>query len=82
MSNDGYNVNPPVPENIRPVEPPKAPPLPSTERELRNRIRELQEAQFMTGTVIFHGVTRKIRECDFLTEEQQEKLVSLFWQDR
>lgn len=55
---------------------------PSLEKELRSKIRELEEARFMTGTVILHQITRKIRECDFLTEEQQEKMVSLFWQDR
>ena len=82
MSNDGYNVNPPAPENIRPTEPPKAPPLPSEVKELKDKIRQLQENQFMTGTVILHQIARKVRACDFLDDEQKDELIKLFWRER
>lgn len=82
MSNDGYNVNPPAPENIRPIEPPKAPPLPSEVKELKDKIRQLQENQFMTGTVILHQITRVVREADFLGDEQKDKLINLIWHGR
>lgn len=55
---------------------------PSLEKELRSKIRELQEEKKMTGTVILHQITRKIREADFLDDEQKDKLIKLFWQDR
>lgn len=56
--------------------------LPSEVKELKDKIRQLQEDQFMTGTVILHQVARKIREADFLDDDQKEKLIKLFWQDR
>ena len=55
---------------------------PSLEKELRSKIRELQEEKLMVGTVILHQVCRRIREADFIDDESKEKLVSLFWQDR
>lgn len=56
--------------------------MPSEIKELRNKIKELQEAQKMVGTVILHQIARKVRACDFLDEEQKDKLIKLFWQDR
>ena len=55
---------------------------PSLEKELRNKIRELQEAQLMCGTVILHQITRVVRESDFLDEEQKDKLINLIWHGR
>lgn len=55
---------------------------PSLEKELRSKIRELQENQFMTGTVILHQITRSIRECDFLSDSDKDKVVELIWKGR
>lgn len=55
---------------------------PSLEKELRSKIRELEESRKMIGTVILHQIDRKVRECNFLDEEQKDKLISLFWQDK
>lgn len=56
--------------------------MPSELKELRSKIRELQEEKLMVGTVILHQVCRRIREADFLDDEQKEKLISMFWEDR
>lgn len=55
---------------------------PSLEKELRSKIRELQEEKLMVGTVILHQITRVVREADFLDEESKEKLISLIWYGR
>lgn len=55
---------------------------PSLEKELRSTIKELQEAQKMVGTVILHQVARKVRACDFLDDEQKDKLINILWQDK
>lgn len=55
---------------------------PSLEKELRSKIRELQEEKLMVGTVILHQIARRVRACDFLDDESKEKLVSMFWEDR
>lgn len=56
--------------------------LNSTEKELKDKIRRLEEEKLMVGTVILHQVCRRIREADFLDDESKEKLVSMFWEDR
>ena len=56
--------------------------LPSEVKELKDKIRQLQEDQLMTGTVILHQITRVVREADFLDENQKDKLISLIWHGR
>ena len=56
--------------------------MPSLERELRNKIKELQTEKEMIGTVILHQLTRDVRQADFLSEEQKDKLVNLLWEGR
>lgn len=56
--------------------------MPSEIKELRNKIKELQESQKMVGTVILHQVARKVRACDFLDEEEKDKLINILWQDK
>lgn len=53
--------------------------MPSEIKELRSKIKELQEAQKMVGTVILHQVARKVRACDFLDNEQKDKLINILW---
>lgn len=56
--------------------------MPSLERELRNKIKELQTEKEMIGTVILHQLTRDVRQADFLSEEQKDRLVNLLWEGR
>ena len=56
--------------------------MPSEVRELKDKIRQLKEAQLMCGTVILHQITRVVREADFLDEHQKDKLISLIWHGR
>ena len=56
--------------------------MPSEIKELRNKIKELQTEKEMIGTVILHQITRDVRQADFLSEEQKDKLVNLLWEGR
>ena len=56
--------------------------MPSEVKELRNKIKELQTEKEMIGTVILHQITRDVRQADFLSEEQKDKLVNLLWEGR
>lgn len=56
--------------------------MPSEVKELRNKIKELQTEKEMIGTVILHQITRDVRQADFLSEEQKDRLVNLLWEGR
>ena len=56
--------------------------MPSEIKELGNKIKELQAEKEMIGTVILHQITRDVRQADFLSEEQKDKLVKLLWEGR
>ena len=56
--------------------------MPSEIKELRNKIKELQSEKEMIGNVILHQITRDVRQADFLSEEQKDKLVKLLWEGR
>ena len=56
--------------------------LPSEIRELHERIKQLNIEKELIGTVILHQITRDVRQADFLSEEQKDKLISLFWEGR
>ena len=79
---DGYNINPPAQDNIRPTEVPKAPPLPSDIKHLKDQIRMLKEEKQLIGTVILHQVNRIIREAEYLDTEVKDKLISDIWKGR
>lgn len=53
--------------------------MPSEIKELRSKIRELEEQKLMVGTVILHQIARKVRACDFLDDEQKDKLIDILW---
>ena len=56
--------------------------MPSEVKELRNKIKELQSEKEMIGTVLLHQLTRDVRQADFLSEGQKDKLISLLWEGR
>lgn len=61
----------------------ETPPLLESERkELRNKIRELQNEKEQIGTVILMEVNRIINTSDCITEEQKTMLLSLIWKGR
>lgn len=91
MSNDGYNVNPPVPENIRPVEPPKAPPtteyvgkrdlplLPSERRELNEKIKQERQKFELAYSQACSKFTSIINTDESLTLEQKTNILEKLW---
>jgi hypothetical protein len=53
--------------------------MPSTEREYKARIRQLQEEKDVIGAIILQEVTRIINVSEDLTQEQRESILNQIW---
>lgn len=56
--------------------------LPSEIKELKNKVRELEEDHYMIGTIVLHEVTRIVNMAEYLSEEQKVQLLSEIWKNR
>lgn len=56
--------------------------LPSTEKEYKDKIRQLQIEKEAIGGIILHEVTGIINRSKDLSEEQKTKLLTALWKGR